>query len=355
MTRVLVASAALTACLLLGAIPAEAQPAAPSPYPTFADDTPLTLRISGPLRQIYRDRERSEYDALIEWREPDGREVAHEIEIRTRGNSRADPVNCEFPPLSLDFPRSEVGETTFAGQNRLKLVTLCNRSGSYEDYLRLEFLIYRMFNRLTERSFRVRWAEVEYIDTDDRRARSRLAPAFLIEADWEVAERLGMELYEQETIEIDSLVPAHTALLTLFHYLIGNTDWNMIGGITGEPCCHNGKVVQSPEGSLIVVPYDFDNSGLVNAEYAVPPDNLPIRAVTQRLYRGFCAMNAEVTAAVDELNRVRPEFEAMLEAAEISNATSRRVFSFIERSFENINDPDRFESQILERCRGSVE
>ena len=162
-----------------------------SAYPTFADDTPLELAITGPFRELSRvDDERPDHDAVLEYMGPAGEAVSLEIEVRIRGRSRLD--NCDFPPLSLDFPRDAVADTVFAGQNRLKLVTLCKRGDSYHDYLTTELLIYRMFNQLTDRSFRVRWATVEYIYTDTRRPRTETSSAFFIEEDWEVAERHAM-------------------------------------------------------------------------------------------------------------------------------------------------------------------
>ncbi|MGD8340880.1 MAG: hypothetical protein PVH89_08860, partial [Gammaproteobacteria bacterium] len=319
--------------------------------PTFDDESPLELKLTGPFRELGRDPDdRPEHPAVIGFRGTDGQIVELEIEIRIRGNSRV--RECRYPPLSLQFKPDDPTGTVFAGQDRLKLVTLCQNSRSYLGYLAQEFMIYRMLNVLTDRSFRVRWATVEYLDTSARRPEPRTAPAFLIEADWEVAERLGLELIETETIDVDAQDAGHLALLSMFQYLIGNTDWSLFEGPPGEDCCHNGKVVGSPAGPMYVIPYDFDNSGLIDAEYAVPAEGLGIRSVTRRLYRGLCRWNDELPAVIAELNRQRENLEAVFDSDLIEERVRRRSLGWLERSFEIINDPEELEEEIYEVCAG---
>jgi hypothetical protein len=325
-------------------------------YPLFEDDTPLALKLSAPLRHVFRDNpdRRRDYEAILEWIEPDGRAMSREIEVRIRGRSRIE--FCRFPPLSLDFRQSdddgtEFDGTVFEGQNRLKLVVLCDGAGYYEDYLAREYLIYRMLNLLTERSFRVRWAEMEYVDTVPRRPRVRSAPAFLIESDWEIAERVGMALVETEILAVESLDVAHSALLAVFGYLVGNTDWALLEGPAGEPCCHNGKVLRGPGGAHFIVPYDFDNSGLVDANYAVPSDLLPIRSVRRRLYRGFCAFDPSLDAAIAAVTAHRERLLAVFDDPLISERGREDALDYLEESFEIIDDPERRREELNAECR----
>ena len=340
--------AALLVSCLFGAAVAAAQ--TPPAHPLFAEQTPLDIKISAPFSELWRARdERVEHDAVFEYLDQNGATVAIDIEVRLRGRSRR--MYCDFPPLSLDFPRGDVTDTLFSGQNRLKLVTMCRSSNFFRDYLVQEFLIYRMLNELTEQSFRVRWANVEYVIADSKRERTVIAPAFLIEEDWEVAERLGMEVVEVPEIEIEELDLEHTALVGMFQYLIGNTDWAVLDAPGDEPCCHNGKVLRTESGSMLVLPYDFDGAGLINAEYAAPAENLPIRAVTQRLYRGFCRMQPELDRVIAALNAKRDVFIEIFNHEELSNSGRKRAVTFIEDSLEVFNDQDKRESRIDEVCR----
>jgi len=340
--------AAVFVALSLMLATAVAQDASP-PDSLFLDETPLALKISAPFRELARaDEDRPEFDAVIEFADWNGSDTAIDIEVRIRGRSRLD--NCDFPPLSLDFPRDEVDGTLFTGQNRLKLVTQCKQSDSFRDYLTHEFLIYRMLNQLTDRSFRVRWATVEYVYTDANRERSRVEPAFLIEGDWEVAQRLGMQAVEIEEIAVDELDAQYAALMSLFHYMIGNTDWATILGPPGELCCHNGKVIGNSGEPFVVLPYDFDNSGLVSASYAVPSDILPIRSVRRRLYRGYCATNHGLTAAMLHINQHAESLRNLLDDESLSDRARERALDYLDEFFEIINDPEERQEQIHERC-----
>jgi hypothetical protein len=328
---------------------AEAQDAV-SDLPLFTDQTPLEIRITAPIRQLTRDGEdRPEHAAVVEFVDTSGQRVQLDVDIRIRGKSRL--VVCDFPPLRIDFPRAAVAGTVFADQNQLKLVTLCSRTATHRDYLAQEYQIYRLFNELTNRSFRVRWAMVEYVDTDARRPESFTEPAFFIEADWELAARNGLQLVELPSLRMASLDPQHTALLALFHYMIGMTDWEAVLGPPGESCCHNGKVIGSESGANYVVPYDFDQAGLINTEYAVPAEQLRIRSVAQRVYRGFCVHSPELEAAIDLLNENHEAMIRVLDDEPAGNRARVKSLAYLEESFELINDSRKREDDIVRRCR----
>ena len=318
--------------------------------PLFADGSPLELTIEGPFRQLSRDgSERPERAGLVRYRDAEGQEVILDVEIRIRGKSRLEL--CSFPPLRLNFRRSQMNGTVFAGQNHLKLVTLCKKGGSYRDYLAQEYQIYRAFNALTDRSFRVRWVSVEYIETGTRRRTSSTEPAFLIEEDWEVAERNDMQALEVESFGISDLDPRHTALLGVFQFMIGNTDWSSIRAVEGEDCCHNGKVIGAPDMGAIVIPYDFDQSGVINIPYAQPNRALRIQSVRQRLYRGLCAMNDELEWVIQRLNEQRAEVEGAFDSERVSKRRRDWALVYLRDSYEIINDLEQRNEEIVEACR----
>lgn len=341
------------AALLLVAGQAGAQ-TTQSPHPLFADQAPLSLKITGPFRALARDSadDRPERPALLEFSEPDGRPVALDMEIRIRGNSRV--AVCDRPPLSLQIKGDAEG-TVFEGQDRLKLVVLCKSIDRYRDYLAEEFLIYRMLNALTDESFRVRWASVEYVYNDTKREESVVEPAFLIEEDWEAAERLGAKVVEVPKIAKTALDAPHSELLALFQYLIGNTDWALIDGPGEDFCCHNGKVIGKEGEPLIVLPYDFDGAGMINTDYAAPAENLSIRYVTQRLYRGFCIMNDEIDGALAVLNGQRERLKEILDDPRVSERSRERAIKWLDDSFEILNDPKLLQKRIYDDCRPGEE
>lgn len=77
--------------------------------------------------------------------------------------------------------------------------------------------------------------------------------------------------------------PSACLINNFFQFLIGNTDFSVF-------IRHNQKLYSIGD-KVILVPYDFDMSGLVNANYAVvsqiPNQKTKITDVTHRHYRGF--------------------------------------------------------------------
>lgn len=321
--------------------------------PLFATDSMLELTIEGPFERLTRERHaKPELDGIVRYTDAQGQEVVLDVGLSPRGNSRLDI--CSFPPFWLNFKRGQLPGTVFAGQNRIKLVTLCQERDSYRDYLAQEYQVYRAYNALTERSFRVRWLRIEYVETEGRQPSSTSEAAFLIEEDWEVAERAGMEAVKVGSLRVAQLDFAGAALLYLFQYMIGNTDWSPIGAVAGDNCCHNTKPIgpQDSDAGRIVLPYDFDQIGLINTPYARPSPAVPIRSVTQRLYRGYCALNDDLEAALQLLNERRSDIEAGYAALDVSDRSRKRALTYLSDSYERINNPRRFERDILGRCRG---
>ena len=68
--------------------------------------------------------------------------------------------------------------------------------------------------------------------------------------------------------------------MQLFQLLIANNDYSLIRG-EGGPCCHNIDILgyRDSDSGFIPVPFDFDMSGLVNAAYAAPPDQVPMGCI----------------------------------------------------------------------------
>ncbi|MFQ6045613.1 MAG: hypothetical protein ACE5PT_04540, partial [Gemmatimonadales bacterium] len=142
------------------------------PVPLFESNDVLTLTLEAPLKTIFREREQeSEYHpGTLSYETEGGEQARLDVRLKTRGKTRLMRRICGFPPIRIDFRRSQVPGTPFAGQNSLKVVTHCqDRRSEYEQSVLLEYLIYRAFNELTEMSFRVRLAHVTWIDTDDDR------------------------------------------------------------------------------------------------------------------------------------------------------------------------------------------
>ncbi len=317
--------------------------------PLFSEDTVLEITLSGPIRQIANRAEYSvrPYPATME---AAGENLA--IELSARGLSRRDRRNCRFPPLRVEI-LGNPGETSlFDHQGQLKLVTHCNPPLHNEQYVLREFIAYRLYNRITPESFRVRLLRVTY---SDRGQHFATRWGFFIEDVDDAARRLGLRELAAESIAVSQLSPRAAARVALFQYMIGNTDWDVTAGPEGTQCCHNSRLAagtRDAASGIIAMPYDFDNSGLVSAPYAVPSPTLQLPSVRQRRYRGYCSHNALVIEEAEAFRQARPGMEAEIrQTPGLQDATRRTLLLYVDRFFADIADPAAIERSLLSDCR----
>ena len=196
--------------LLIGLLPASAL----ATQALFGSDDVLEIQLSGPLNTISKNRknpEREEHDFVLSVGD---RELP--VRVRIRGKSRT--IQCEFPPLRLRFEPQDVAETLFAGQDKLKLVTHC-RSGRdhYENNLLDEYTAYRIFNLISDTSYRVRLLRVTYVDTDNKlKGLDRPYYAMLLEADDALAQRIGAIVSRSVGVQYSRLDAEQTSRMSVF-------------------------------------------------------------------------------------------------------------------------------------------
>jgi hypothetical protein len=318
----------------------------------FDSSDTLHVTIEAPMRQLIQKRERKpEFDGVLRYQEESGNEQVLAVKIATRGNSRLE--TCDFPPLRLLVDTGQAEGSVFAGQHKLKVVTQCERSSYGKDWLLLELGIYRAYNVITDYSYRVRRLQVTYQDVGSKRW-ERIQPAFIIESTGEVAERLQRKSIRPPSVNIEQYSVVETAHNLLFQYLIGNTDFAIKRGSSGEGCCHNGRVLATPgsQDNWVALPYDFDQAGLINTKYALPSKQFSISRVTRRLYRGFCSHNDALRDSITLFNERRDDITAALISPELENRKLKRAHAFVDKFYEVVNDPDELYDEILNKCRG---
>lgn len=331
---------------------AHAQEDAPKPAKIFTDDRVITARVEGPWKTIMRQKEEdTSWEGVFRYTESDGRDIAIPIEITTRGLTRKRV--CDFPPLRFRFDKEAAKGTAFRGAGNLKLVTHCLFPSKYEQYIVKEYLAYRIYNQVTDKSYRVQGLDLSYAtDADDGSPIERFG--FLIEDPDDVAKRNDVEKLSINDIQPSRLDAMETSRFMLFQYMIANLDWSALGG-PKDACCHNARLIgASPEADMLVaIPYDLDSSGLVNAHYAAPPDGLKVRSVTQRLYRGFCAHNDSVAPALEEFRALQPDFDALLEnEPRLDKGNLKRALKFIGQFYEDLETPEDVQRRLIDNCRG---
>ncbi len=322
-------------------------------YPLFDSNDTLELVLDVPMRTLLRSASKKPVlDGQLRYLDSDGSDVNIDLTITTRGKSRL--AHCSFPPLSITLDQKQTASTLFAGQRKLKIVTHCRNGLKYKRYFYQEHGIYRAYNLLSDHSFRVRMLDVTFHDNEQKR-RDQSVPAFFIESDSEVARRLNMTTITTKTIRSSQFNVVETTKYEVFQYMIGNTDWAIRKGPGSENCCHNGKVIgpAGAEENWVVLPYDFDQSGIMNTEYALPAIGLRIRDVRQRLYRGRCSHNEQLTETFALFNEKRSEIAAALTPQALSKNSRKTVLKYLDAFFDTINDSKKLKRQILDSCRGA--
>jgi hypothetical protein len=308
----------------------------------------LSIRLTGDFPALLSDIEgdREEHTLTLTYEDTPGYAVALPVRFRTRGNWRRNPAHCNFPPLRLNFQKQVVAGTLFENQDKLKLVTHCQDDDPrFIGYILREYLIYRLYNTLTDASFRVRLLSVTYaVSTGNREDITR--HGILIEEDESLAERLGFVLAELPEMGPTPVDHAHETLLHLFSYIVGNIDWSL-----EEP--HNAVLLQRESFDTVVpIPYDFDHAGFVGAHYA---DRMPPFGMTSPrylLFNSFCRSEEELMPALQVIENQREDLRTLIADFPLRTPEERRrAERFIAKRIAHLMDPAERQRLLLDSCR----
>ncbi|WP_255594371.1 hypothetical protein [Pontibacter sp. HSC-14F20] len=314
---------------------------AAQPKDLFSEDSLLRFTLVVNYQRLLKDRgdERQYHTATLSYVENSGTVVTLPLRVMVRGNRRRDATVCRFPPLMLNLIRKKMpAGTIFEGQNKLKLVTHCVG----EEYVLREYLVYKVYNLLSEESYRVRLCQVTYQDSIGRR-KEEVRYAFLIEDDKAMAKRTKLKLIPgKRIIGMEHLNQLAMARLALFQYMIGNTDWSV-------PYRHNIDLLAPDSLSVPTpVPFDFDYAGIVGTPYAAPPPELGIKSVKERLYRAYSFPENVHREVVNTFNAHRTPIYAVYRQCEsLSKSGLRKTLGYLDEFYSIINNPRKFEREIV--------
>jgi len=315
--------------------------------PLFSSNELLQVTITADFGDVFKGRDTLRprvRPARLTVAGDDGAPRTVPVSLSTRGHFRLKPTTCPFAPLRVVFDTSGAGGTPFARQRALKLSTHC-RTGNHEleqNVLR-EYLAYRIYNLMTDRSFRARLARVTYAEARDTSKRVT-AYGFFIESERDLGRRIGARLLEARGGKFADFDPAQTDLLSVFEYMIGNTDFSIWA-------LHNIRVYANV-GTYFPVPYDFDWSGLVNATYAFPDPRLGINNVRERLYRGPCRTPEELAPTFARFNAQRDSVFALLRGLPDVDARHRKeTEQYFTEFYQTISSPERWKRDVGHSCR----
>jgi hypothetical protein len=312
--------------------------------PLFHSDDILHLKLTGNLNALFKDisDNNSYHPVLLQYTQSDSSQLAFPIMAKTRGHYRRLRSVCKTPPLLLDFPAEVVKNTLFAHQKRLKLVVTCSK----DEYVIGEYLAYKLYNLISGRSFRDRLALVTFEDSAHKR-KTETHYCFLLENDKEMAARNGCFVIKKKMVDMRLTNQEEFRKMAVFQYLIGNTDWGV---------SYLQNIVLITEDSLMVpfaIPYDFDQSGIVDAPYAIPHSELNIPSVETRLYRGFCDKDMNSLAPTFALfNRLKTDIYQVYDSCPLlSSIYVKYVNRYLDAFYRTINSKRDIEEEFGNPCR----
>jgi hypothetical protein len=310
----------------------------------FDSDELLSVSLRFDITRYKRKRSDKDYfDAIITYHTSEKDSVNKNIKVRSRGNFRRE--YCDFPPLMLNFKMKDSMKGEFSRINKLKMVTQC-KPGNQEILLK-EYLIYKLYNVITDNSFRVRLLRVNYINTA-KQNKSESEYAFVIEPIELLARRTNSVEVTTTNLTQKNVKPEMMDRVAIFNYMIGNTDWSV-------PIQHNvllfsqGKSVR-PDLAMIV-PFDFDFSGLVNANYASPFEGLKIKTVLERQYMGICRSEQVFINSLREFLVLKEKFYKVInEFPYLKEKPKKEIISYLDQFFRDFDQRNTIAKKLFSDC-----
>jgi hypothetical protein len=311
----------------------------------FDTDDLFEISLKFDINQYKRVKSDTSYlDAVLTYHINKTDSVSKNIKVRARGNIRRTSL-CDFPPLMLNFHMKDDVGTEFAGINKLKIVPYCKIG--YEQYVLKEYLVYKLYNVLTDYSLRVRLFKITYLNSvKDKKPITQfgfaIEPASLLEKRTKTKE-LSYSAVTQRSVKPDILDRA-----AIFNYMIGNTDWSV-------PIKHNVLLLTNsknvPTNENLIVPFDFDYAGLVGTDYAVPFETLPIKTVQERLYMAVCRTDTEFKNALAEFSEKKDEFYKVINDFQYLNEKSKKTMTnYLDGFFYGMDKRNSLVKKLLSDC-----
>jgi len=311
----------------------------------FTDTSLINATLTLNIKKILAEKEKEGYifPATFSCKMGDSLNVNDQVSVEVRGHFRR--TYCYLPPLKLIYKNNPAA--AFYRLKSLKLVNTCVPTFSNDQNLLKEFLIYKIYNLITDKSFRVRLLNLSYKDNSGKK-KTITQHAFLMEDIKEVAKRNNCADWTGKKCNTESTDRRQMTIVAVFEYMIGNTDWSV-------PVNHNIKLIHAnndPMSSPFVVPYDFDYSGFVNTSYAVPDERLGIESVRERVYRGFPRTMEELSDVLDIFNKQKANIYATINSLNTLTAeTKSGIIDYLDDFYRTINNPSSVKRTFITNAR----
>ncbi len=309
----------------------------------FESDEILSINLLGNINALLKDRsnDAAYHPVSISYNNAENREEVIFANAKTRGHFRRLKENCAYPPLTIKFSTNELqNKTIFKGQHKLKLVMPCQG----DEYIINEWLVYKIYNLVTSRSFNTRLLRVTLFDENSRQIQKPFY-AFLLEDEDQMALRNHLISIERKLQPQQTNTEAFL-IMSVFEYLVANTDWSV-------QYLQNIKLLAVDSNALpVAVPYDFDHAGIVRAPYAQPFEALRMRSITERRYRGYCITDLKkFEPVIDLFNRIKTDiYNLYNQCALLDDRYKKRTVKYLDEFYSTMNNPKDWQKAFSYPC-----
>lgn len=302
----------------------------------------LEVTLLTEIDSLLQKRKTEDYrDAEFSYEDENG--VIHSFKAKAKPRGRFRRMTCDFPPLKLKFSKQELEAAGLSDMNELKLVTHCLDDKDLSKSLVLrEYLAYKLYNELTPNSLRAQLVKITYLDKSNPDYRLTRY-GFLIEDKEEFSWRTSGTVSEKMGTQPSELSPAHEKIVSVFQYMIGNSDWNV-------EVLRNIQILEKEENKLIPVPYDFDFAAIVSAPYARPNTDVGQKRISERVFMGASTSAKELYSTLNYFKTKKEKLLNIVNDFDLMDRESREsIVQYLEIFFEEIETTESAQKALFER------
>jgi len=296
-------------CAVFAGTPGDVAKAGASLFDKWEADSNINIELHVNFDSLEAYRKKADFLPAVVIQ--DGKTLELEVAVRGRYRRRT----CTMPPLKLKFKKDGLRAAGLNTHNDFKLVTHCTDDEAGQDAILREQLAYELYNTIApEASFRTQLLTITYVNTAD--GSTVTSYAILIEDTDELKGRLDTKnCKECYSLPADQINNAET--LAMFQYMIGNSDFS-------NRMVRNMKLMQNTDGSYQAIPYDFDFSGLVNAQYATGFSNFNETGPTDRTMIWEYDTNPDFSESTELFFSLKEQLLGQVEDFEGLDSSSKR-------------------------------
>lgn len=298
-----------------------------------------TLEITTDIKQLLKRSETEEYQ-VAEFRLLNkSNEPLLDIpaRLRARGNKRK--MVCRYPPIKVDFKKSLLDSLGFLSNDKIKLVLPCGPEKTQQEFLFKEYFLYDLYAMIDSNTLKTKMININLKENGEK---DRMLIGFLIEDEKEYARRKNAKILDKAKINAQHLDRESFVKMEFFQYMISNTDWSLRNR-------HNLELIKLDSMERVTaIAYDFDYSGFVGQDYAVPHESLPIDNIHERYFFSYPISEGEFRAAASYFLSIEQQvYQLCDEATYMKPKTIEDNKAYLESFFRLLRNPKRLYKEMI--------